>query len=53
MNPFKMLIVEDDSQLRDAIVDTLQLQKIKTFEASSAEEAMLFLQKQSVDMIRS
>lgn len=53
MNQFKMLIVEDDSQLRDAIVDTLQLQKIKTFEASSAEEAILFLQKQSVDMILS
>ena len=53
MNQFKMLIVEDDSQLRDAIVDTLELQKIKTFEASSAEEAMLFLQKQSVDMILS
>lgn len=53
MNPFKMLIVEDDAQLRDAIVDTLQLQSIQTFEASSAETAIEFLKKQSVDMILS
>ena len=53
MNHFKMLIVEDDSQLREAIVDTLQLQKIQTFEASSAEDAIVFLKKQSVDMILS
>lgn len=53
MNHFKMLIVEDDSQLRDAIVDTLQLQKIQTFEASSAEDAIAFLKNQCVDMILS
>lgn len=53
MNPFKMLIVEDDTQLRDAIVDTLQLQKIQTFEANSAEAAIEMLKKQSVDMVLS
>lgn len=53
MNQFKMLIVEDDSQLRDAIVDTLQLQKIQTHEANSAEAAIEFLKNQSVDMILS
>lgn len=53
MNQFKMLIVEDDSQLRDAIVDTLQLQKIHTHEASCAEDAIEFLKTHSVDMILS
>jgi len=53
MNPFSMLIVEDDAQLRDAIVDTLQLEKIKTFEANSAESAIDFLKKQTVDMVLS
>ena len=53
MNQFKMLIVEDDSQLRDAIVDTLKLQKIQTYEANSAEAAMQLLKSQSVDMILS
>lgn len=48
-----MLVVEDDVQLREAIVDTLNLQKIKTFEACSAEEAMVFLQKNAVNMILS
>ena len=53
MNNFQMLVVEDDVQLREAIVDTLNLQKIKTFEACSAEEAMDFLKRNSVNMILS
>lgn len=53
MKPFKMLVVEDDAQLREAIVDTLQLENIKTFEANSAESAIELLKGQSVDMVLS
>ncbi len=53
MNEFKMLVVEDDTQLRTAIVDTLKLQKINCFQAPSAEAAMILLKKQSVNMILS
>lgn len=53
MNNFQMLVVEDDVQLREAIIDTLNLQKIKTFEACSAEEAIEFLKRNSVNMILS
>jgi len=53
MNDFSMLVVEDDTQLREAIIDTLCLQKIKVHEASSAEAAIEFLKRNSVDMILS
>ena len=53
MNDFKMLVVEDDAQLREAIVDTLKLQKICCFEAPSAEAAIQFLKRQNVSMILS
>ena len=53
MNEFQMLVVEDDAQLREAISDTLKLQKIKCFEVASAEAAMVFLRKQHVSMILS
>lgn len=53
MNKFSMLVVEDDAQLREAIIDTLCLQKIKVHEASSAEAAIDFLTSNSVDMILS
>ncbi|GAA6134809.1 sigma-54-dependent response regulator transcription factor FleR [Oceaniserpentilla sp. 4NH20-0058] len=53
MKLFKMLVVEDDSQLREAIVDTLQLEGIKTLEANSAESAIELLKNQSVDMVLS
>jgi two-component system response regulator FlrC len=53
MNDFSMLVVEDDVQLREAIIDTLCLQKIKVHEAGSAEEAIEFLKRKSVDMILS
>jgi two-component system response regulator FlrC len=53
MNDFQMLVVEDDAQLREAISDTLKLQKIKCFEVASAEAAMVFLKKQHVSMILS
>ena len=53
MNDFSMLVVEDDVQLREAIIDTLCLQKIKVHEAGSAEDAIEFLKRKSVDMILS
>ena len=53
MNDFQMLVVEDDAQLREAISDTLKLQKIKCFEVASAEAAIVFLRKQHVSMILS
>jgi len=53
MNEFSMLVVEDDVQLREAIIDTLCLKKIKVFEAPSAEVAIQFLKRNSVDMILS
>lgn len=53
MNDFSMLVVEDDVQLREAIIDTLCLKKIKVHEASSAEAAIEFLKRHSVDMILS
>ncbi|WP_396587216.1 sigma-54-dependent transcriptional regulator [Bermanella sp. R86510] len=53
MTAFRLLVVEDDSQLREAIVDTLGLQKLSVFEASSGEQAIEFLKSQSVDMVLS
>jgi len=50
---FSMLVVEDDVQLREAIVDTLSLQKIKVTEACCAEEAMDILKQSTFDMVLS
>ena len=36
----KLLVVEDDPDLREALVDTLQLEKMRVTEASSAEQAI-------------
>ncbi|EAT12543.1 sigma-54-dependent Fis family transcriptional regulator [Bermanella marisrubri] len=51
MSGFHILVVEDDSQLREAIVDTLRLQKINVSEAPSGEQAIQFLKRQVVDMV--
>ncbi len=53
MTEFNMLVVEDDAQLREAIIDTLTLQKITCFEAASAEDAIKILKRKSVNMILS
>ena len=53
MNNFQILVVEDDAQLREAIVDTLKLQKISCFQCPSAEAAIVLLRKQNVNMILS
>lgn len=53
MPDFHMLVVEDDVQLREAIVDTLTLNNIKVSEACCGEEAESFLLVNNVDMILS
>ncbi len=53
MSNFKMLVVEDDIQLREAIVDTLSLQNITVVEAGHGEEALSALKSNTVDMILS
>lgn len=51
MNQSQILVVDDDSQLREAIVDTLMLTGYACIEASSGEEALSILLKRHVDMV--
>jgi two-component system, response regulator FlrC len=51
MSQAKILIVEDDAGLREALVDTLLLGGYKVIEADSAEQALLKLQDQVVDLV--
>ena len=51
MNQSRILVVDDDSQLREAIVDTLMLTGYDCLEASSGEDALFQLSKRSVDMV--
>lgn len=51
MNQSQILVVDDDSQLREAIVDTLMLTGYACLEASSGEEALSILLKRKVDMV--
>lgn len=51
MNQSRILVVDDDSQLREAIVDTLMLTGYDCLEASSGENALYQLSKRSVDMV--
>lgn len=53
MQEFSMLVVEDDVQLREAIIDTLTLQKINVTEACCAEEAIDILKGSTFDMVLS
>lgn len=53
MSIFSMLVVEDDVQLREAIVDTLSLQKIRVTQACCAEEAIDTLKTSTFDMVLS
>jgi len=50
MNDRKILIVEDDPGLREALVDTLALAGFKCVQAESGEEALLLLKNHSVDL---
>ncbi|MEC9260443.1 MAG: response regulator, partial [Pseudomonadota bacterium] len=46
-----VLIVEDDAGLREALVDTLLLADYQVVAADSAEQAIMLLGKQSVDIV--
>ena len=50
MSP-RVLIVEDDLGLREALVDTLALAKIDFLEAGSGEEALALMEQETVDMV--
>lgn len=47
----QILIVEDDHDLREALVTTLELAKFRVREADSAEQALARLAEDSVDMV--
>ncbi|MGF1762815.1 sigma-54-dependent transcriptional regulator [Aliivibrio kagoshimensis] len=51
MNQSTVLIVEDDEGLREALVDTLALAGYEWLEADSAEQALLILKEQAVDIV--
>lgn len=51
MNPHKILVVEDDAGLREALVDTLLLAGYECVECASGEEALLTLKKVNVSMV--
>lgn len=51
MSNSQILIVDDDSQLREAIVDTLMLTGYVCLEADGGEQALDILSKQKVDMV--
>jgi two-component system response regulator FlrC len=46
-----VLVVEDDPDLREALVDTLELSNINTIEAEDGETAILRLKERAVDMV--
>lgn len=51
MTQSKILVVEDDEGLREALVDTLHLAGYRCVEADSGETALLLLKNQSVDLV--
>lgn len=51
INQSQILVVDDDSQLREAIVDTLMLTGYGCIEASSGEQALDLLLRRHVDMV--
>ncbi len=51
MSNSQILIVDDDSQLREAIVDTLMITGYVCLEANGGEDALRILSKQNVDMV--
>lgn len=51
MNDAKVLVVEDDSGLREALVDTLALADINCVEADSAEQAIIKLKEGGISMV--
>lgn len=51
MTDHKILVVEDDSGLREALIDTLTLANYQCVEADSAEAALLLLKNHKVDLV--
>jgi len=51
MNTSKILVVEDDAGLQEALVDTLNLAGFKCIEADSGEAALLLLKTHKVDLV--
>ncbi len=51
MADVKILVVEDDSGLREALVDTLLIGGYQVIEAESGEEALVLLGKHAIDLI--
>jgi len=51
MSQSKILVVEDDAGLREALVDTILLAGYHCVEADSGESALLLLKNQQVDLI--
>lgn len=51
MSDIRILIVEDDAGLREALMDTLLLANYQVSVAASAEEALLLLKKQRVQLV--
>lgn len=51
MTLHKVLVVEDDDGLREALIDTLTLANYQCIEADSAESALLLLQNHAVDIV--
>jgi two-component system response regulator FlrC len=51
MNKGKILVVEDDPELREALGDTLELAGFGVFQVESGEAALAFLEKQTVNMV--
>lgn|SRR5690554_5832990 len=47
----QILIVEDDKNLQEAIVDTLELEGFHCVTADSAEQALLRLKEEAIDMV--
>ena len=51
MSDHKILVVEDDAGLREALIDTLTLAHYQCVEADSAETALLLLKNHRVDIV--
>ena len=51
MSNYTVLIVEDDSALREALCTTLQLARLNYLEADCAETALAVLDKKPVDIV--
>ncbi|REL34853.1 sigma-54-dependent transcriptional regulator [Thalassotalea euphylliae] len=51
MGSSKILVVEDDAGLREALIDTLLLAGYECVEADSGEQALMMLKQQSVDLV--